>query len=76
MKKMENEESYRPSVISIGPIYFQDPQLQTTQPLKWIFLECFIKHPKNACVWKPGPLHGDVKRIRRVNCYQQQQQRN
>lgn len=47
--RREREECYRPLVMSIGPIHYKDPRLETMQELKWMFLDCFLQHTRNAC---------------------------
>ncbi|XP_021757948.1 UPF0481 protein At3g47200-like [Chenopodium quinoa] len=42
-----SEECYQPSVVSIGPIYYDHPSLKTIQDLKWIYLKNFLQHPSN-----------------------------
>ncbi|KAL9233884.1 hypothetical protein vseg_008820 [Gypsophila vaccaria] len=42
------EESYRPWIVSIGPIYHQDPSLQAMQKQKLRHLERFLKQGNNA----------------------------
>ncbi|XP_074263050.1 UPF0481 protein At3g47200-like [Silene latifolia] len=42
-----NEEYYRPSIVSIGPLYYQDPSLETTVELKLRHLQCFLDHDHN-----------------------------
>ncbi|XP_021737861.1 UPF0481 protein At3g47200-like [Chenopodium quinoa] len=44
-----NEEFYQPSVMSIGPVYYKDENLETMQEVKWIYLDGFLKNPNNAC---------------------------
>ncbi|XP_021757943.1 UPF0481 protein At3g47200-like [Chenopodium quinoa] len=43
-----NEEFYQPSVMSIGPVYYKDENLETMQEVKWIYLDYFLKNPYNA----------------------------
>uniref|UniRef100_A0A803L924 Uncharacterized protein n=1 Tax=Chenopodium quinoa TaxID=63459 RepID=A0A803L924_CHEQI len=44
-----HESFYQPSMMSIGPVYYKDTKLESMQELKWIFLDCFLQHPDNAC---------------------------
>ncbi|XP_057249044.1 UPF0481 protein At3g47200 [Beta vulgaris subsp. vulgaris] len=46
--RKEKEECYRPSIISIGPIYYGDPSLQAMQELKLMHLKCFLQQGNNA----------------------------
>ncbi|KAL9239871.1 hypothetical protein vseg_014150 [Gypsophila vaccaria] len=42
-----NEECYRPSIVSIGPIYYKDPSLEAMEELKLRHLQCFLEHSNN-----------------------------
>ncbi|XP_057516774.1 UPF0481 protein At3g47200-like [Amaranthus tricolor] len=46
--RKENEESYRPSLIAIGPIYHGDPTLQAMEELKLQHLHWFLQEGNNA----------------------------
>ncbi|KAK9682020.1 hypothetical protein RND81_10G044600 [Saponaria officinalis] len=43
-----NEECYRPSIVSIGPIYYNDPSLEGMDELKLRHLQCFLQHGNNS----------------------------
>ncbi|KAL9239870.1 hypothetical protein vseg_014149 [Gypsophila vaccaria] len=42
-----NGECYRPTVVSIGPIYYKDPSLEAMEELKLRHLQCFLEHGTN-----------------------------
>ncbi|CAO2835550.1 unnamed protein product [Amaranthus hypochondriacus] len=46
--RKENEECYTPVVLSIGPMYYGNPELETMEKLKWVTLKWFLEHPDSG----------------------------
>ncbi|XP_057533513.1 UPF0481 protein At3g47200-like [Amaranthus tricolor] len=46
--RKEKEQCYSPVVLSIGPIYYGKPELETMEKLKWVTLKWFLEHPNSG----------------------------